>query len=143
MGERRPGCAGSRYPLQHPQNKKRPFMLTRKKSAKQKRAQIDFLTILCYNDTGKSENENGGKEKMLVKKSGGAAIRSAMRERGETQVTLSEKLGMLQSALSMNICRRRMSLSNLYKILDKMDYDIVVVDRRSGETKWAIEESDE
>ena len=80
---------------------------------------------------------------MLVKKSGGAAIRSAMRERGETQVTLSEKLGMLQSALSMNICRRRMSLSNLYKILDKMDYDIVVVDRRSGETKWAIEESDE
>ena len=70
-------------------------------------------------------------------------LRAAMMERSVTQVALSEKLGISQSTLSGNMTRNRMGLDNFKKILDAMDYDVYVVDRRNKEAKWAVDTEEE
>ena len=65
-------------------------------------------------------------------------IREAMKARGMRQKNLALMLGVTQSALSNSICRMRMSVSVLKEVLDGMDYDLVVVDRRNGEAVWKV-----
>jgi len=65
-------------------------------------------------------------------------LRAAMRERNMTQMKLADHLGMLQSSVSGNLNRPRMGLDVFIKILDAMDYDVVVVDRASREVMWQV-----
>ena len=65
-------------------------------------------------------------------------LRSAMLVRGEKQVSLSSKMGIQQASLSGNLNRTRMGLDVFVKILDVMDYDVVVIDRTTGEEKWKV-----
>lgn len=65
-------------------------------------------------------------------------IREAMKARGMRQKNLALTLGVTQSALSNSICRMRMSVAVLKEVLDEMEYDLVVVDRRNGEAVWKV-----
>ena len=78
-------------------------------------------------------------EQEIPVKAEGDILRASMKERGITQVELADKLGILQSSLSGNINRRRMSLEVFREILDAMEYDVAVVDRRTGEIMWKVE----
>lgn len=66
-------------------------------------------------------------------------IRAAMKERGLTQRVLSGRMGTAQNSLSNSINRTRMSVQVLKELLDAMEYDLVVVDRRNGMEKWKID----
>ena len=68
-----------------------------------------------------------------------AVLRAAMKERGLTQTVLAGQLGTAQNSLSNSINRMRMSVQVLKELLDAMEYDLVVVDRRTGEQKWRID----
>lgn len=65
-------------------------------------------------------------------------LRAAMRERNMKQTELGERLGMLQSSVSGNLNRTRMGLDVFVKMLNAMDYDVVVTDRNTGETVWQV-----
>lgn len=60
-------------------------------------------------------------------------LKLAQKTRGVTQLALAEKLNMKQNSLSQNMSRSRMSLGMFGRILNALGYDIVVVDRDSGE----------
>lgn len=66
-------------------------------------------------------------------------LRRAVKERNTKQGTIAGELGMQQNALSAKMTRERMSLDTFKKVLDVMGYDVVVVDRESGERRWAVE----
>lgn len=66
-------------------------------------------------------------------------LKVARAERGVTQVVLADKLGMLQHSLSANMTRQRMSLGMFTKILEALDFDVVVVDRETGDIRWKVE----
>ena len=66
-------------------------------------------------------------------------VRAAMKERGMTQTVLAKEVGTSQNSLSNSINRVRMSVQVLKDLLDTMEYDLVVVDRRTGEEKWKID----
>lgn len=66
-------------------------------------------------------------------------IRAAMKDRGITQTILAKEIGTAQNSLSNSINRARMSVQVLKDLLDAMEYDLVVVDRRTGEAKWKID----
>lgn len=68
-----------------------------------------------------------------------AILKEAIKERGMKQKTLAEQLGVAQNALSANMTRDRMGLDNFKKILNVLGYDVVVVDRESGELKWTVD----
>ena len=68
----------------------------------------------------------------------GDIIRNAMIDRGMLQIDLADKLGVLQSSVSGNINRKRMSLDVFSKMLDAMNFDIGVVDRETGEVMWKV-----
>lgn len=79
------------------------------------------------------------KEKeVVISSEPGDIIRNAMLHRGMVQVDLADKLGVLQSSLSGNINRKRISLSVFSKMLDAMDFDVAVVDRETGEVMWNV-----
>ena len=65
-------------------------------------------------------------------------LREAMKYRDMKQSILAEKLGMRQPSLSGNMNRVRIGLDVFARILDAMDYDVVVVDRTTGEEKWRV-----
>lgn len=65
-------------------------------------------------------------------------LKNALKERGMMQVDLADKLGILQSAVSGNINRRRMGLDVFSTMLNAMDYDVAVVDRETGEIMWKV-----
>lgn len=65
-------------------------------------------------------------------------LAQARSERNVTQQVLACKLNMLQNGLSMNLSRPRMSLGMFTKILNALEYDVVVVDRRTGEAEWKV-----
>ena len=69
-------------------------------------------------------------------------LRMAIRERGTNQINVSEKLGIKQCTLSSNMNRERMGLDNFKKILDVLDYDVMVVDRKTGEAVWCLDVED-
>ena len=65
-------------------------------------------------------------------------LKKAMKERGLVQVTLAERLGMQQSSLCGNLNRSRIGMDVFRSILDAMGYDVVIVDRETGEAKWKV-----
>lgn len=67
-------------------------------------------------------------------------LKTALAERGLTQGQLGERIGMIQTAVSGNMNRGRMSLGMFRKLLEAMDYDVCVVDRETGEIKWTVTE---
>ena len=67
-----------------------------------------------------------------------AILKEAMRERNERQTALAGKIGIKQSSLSTALRRDRMSMDVFAEILDAMEYDVVVVDRRTGEPMWQV-----
>ena len=66
-------------------------------------------------------------------------IRAAMKARGLTQMALAKEIGMSQNNLSNIINRTRMSVVSVKELLDAMGYDLVVVDRKTGEQCWRID----
>lgn len=66
-------------------------------------------------------------------------LRAALRRRHMTQTDISDKLGIVRSAVSMNMTRDRMGLDNFVKMLDVMEYDVYIVDRKTGEAEWCID----
>lgn len=66
-------------------------------------------------------------------------LKKAQRSRNVTQGMLAEELGMKQNSLCQNMSRPRMSLGMFSKILDALDYDVVVVDRETGNAMWRLE----
>ena len=77
------------------------------------------------------ENVFDDSDKMILKR--------AQKEREITQTELAEKMGTTQSALSGNMRRDRMSMDVFRDVLDALDYEIVIVDRKTGEPKWRVE----
>ena len=66
-------------------------------------------------------------------------LRDARKERSVTQVMLAAKLGVKQGTLATAMGRQRMSLGMFRKVLDALDYDVVIVDRKTGEAKWKVD----
>lgn len=66
-------------------------------------------------------------------------LKAAMRERGMTQIMLADKMGIRQNSLSGNLSRDRMSLGTFGKVLNILGYDVVILDRESGEIAWKLE----
>lgn len=65
-------------------------------------------------------------------------LKLAQKDRKVTQGTIADALGMKRNSLCQNMSRPRMSLGMFSKILDALDYDVVVVDRSTGEQKWQL-----
>ena len=68
-----------------------------------------------------------------------SVVKAALKEREMTQMALAERMGISQTSLSNSINRVRMSVQVLKEVLDAMEFDVVVVDRRTGEEKWTID----
>lgn len=66
-------------------------------------------------------------------------LKRAQRTRNATQAMMCERLGMSSSALSQNMHRPKMSLGMFSKILDALDYDVVIADRETGNVLWKLE----
>ena len=66
-------------------------------------------------------------------------LRRAVREQETTQANIAKELGVQQNALSAKMTRERMSVDTFKAVLNVLGYDIVVVDRISGERKWLLE----
>lgn len=72
-----------------------------------------------------------------------AVIKSAISNRSYTQDAVAKKAGWKgQSALSTAINRDNPSLETVFRILDAMEYDIVIKDRNSN-SSWTIVREDE
>ena len=78
-------------------------------------------------------------EKYIPERDAREIMRLAPKSKGVTQVTLAGRLGIGQNALSQSVNRSRMSLQNFMRVLNALDYDVVIVDRESGEAKWKVE----
>lgn len=69
-------------------------------------------------------------------------VRAAIMQREISQEELAKKLGYKhQSGISNALGSPYMRVATLQKILESLGYDIVVVDRGTGEILGAIEES--
>lgn len=79
------------------------------------------------------------KKGLITEKTDRDILKEARSLRGLTQTVLADQLGMKQNALSAYLLRSRMSVDGFTKILDALEYDVVVIDRRSGETMWKVE----
>ena len=77
-------------------------------------------------------------DKEVTQKSYTDIFRLAMKERNVKQIELADKLGILQSAVSGNLNRRRIGLDVFNTMLDALDYDVAVVDRTTGEIRWIV-----
>lgn len=75
-------------------------------------------------------------------------IKTAIAVRGTTQEELAKKLGYsYQSGITNIVNRKDIRVSNLTKLLNAMDYEVVVKDRRTGKvlgevTSGSYEEPD-
>lgn len=67
-------------------------------------------------------------------------LKEAIQKRRTTQRAIAEKMGISQSLLSGNMTRNRMGMDNFRTILNAMDYDVCVVDRRTGKVEWTVTE---
>ena len=66
-------------------------------------------------------------------------MKGAMHERKTFQKDLAEKMGVNQSTISTNMRRDKIGLNVFVKLLEALDYDVAVVDRKTGEVKWTVE----
>ena len=65
-------------------------------------------------------------------------LKRAIKERELTQVEVADRIGIRQSGLSGLINRPKMTMYGFGTVLNAMDYDIVVVDRNTGEVIWKV-----
>lgn len=65
-------------------------------------------------------------------------LKKAQRSRHVTQEVIANALNIKQNSLCQNMSRPRMSLGMFAKILDVLDYDVVIVDRETGEAEWQL-----
>lgn len=65
-------------------------------------------------------------------------MKRAQKKRGVTQDVVAERLGIKRNSLCQNMNRSRMSLNVFTGVLDALDYDIVIVDRNTGEAEWKL-----
>ena len=77
--------------------------------------------------------------KEMIGLDGNNILKSAKDERGLTLAQLADRMGLKQSAVSGQINRGRVSLDAFENILRVMEYDVVIVDRKSGEVKWLLD----
>lgn len=66
-------------------------------------------------------------------------LKKAQKGRNVTQTMLAGRIGVSQNALSQSMNRPRMSLEMFSKILDALDYDVVITDRETGDVMWKLE----
>jgi DNA-binding XRE family transcriptional regulator len=87
-----------------------------------------------------TENKFGGK---TMKTNLKQIIKSAIAHRGYTQDAVAKKSGWKnQSSLATAINRDNPSVDTMFRILDALEYEIVIVDKNSG-TKWTVTASGE
>ena len=65
-------------------------------------------------------------------------LKLAQKSRHVTQDVIANALRMKRNSLCQNMSRPRMSLGMFAKILDALDYDVVVVNRETGEAEWQV-----
>ena len=72
-------------------------------------------------------------------------LKLAQRSRKVTQEVIANALDMKRNSLCQNMSRPRMSLGMFAKILDVLDYDVVIVNRETEEPEWKlyVERSDD
>lgn len=68
------------------------------------------------------------------------AVREAMKTRGYNQTFVAEKAGFKgQSTVAEYLRSKHMRVDNLVRMLNAMDFDLVVVDRANSDNKWKVE----
>lgn len=77
------------------------------------------------------------KEEIILKDK--EILRTAMSERGMTQVKLAKRLGVLQNTISASVTRERISLALFNRLLNAMGYAVAVIDKQSGDVKWVVD----
>ena len=65
-------------------------------------------------------------------------LKLAQKSRHVTQDVIAERLGVKRNALNQNMNRTRMSLDTFVKVLNALEYDIVITDRETGEQMWQV-----
>ena len=65
-------------------------------------------------------------------------LKLAQRSRRVTQDVIAEQMNVKRNALCQSMNRSRMSLGMFAKILDVLDYDVVIVNRETGEADWQL-----
>ena len=66
-------------------------------------------------------------------------LKLAQKSRQVTQETIANRMNIKRNALNQNMNRTRMSLDTFAKVLDVLDYDIVITDRDTGKAMWKLE----
>lgn len=74
----------------------------------------------------------------IPEKKSNAILKQALVERCVNQIELANRMGMIQSSVSGNINRQKIGLDVFTRMLDVLDYDVVVVDRHTGEALWKV-----
>lgn len=82
---------------------------------------------------------NGNKMGEVVILEDKAILRMALKRRGMRQEDVGNKIGIKRNAVSANMTRDHMGLDNFVKMLDAMEYDVYVVDRRTKEGVWCVD----
>ena len=65
-------------------------------------------------------------------------LKLAQKSRHVTQDVIAEQLNVKRNALCQSMNRSRMSLGMFAKILDALDYDVVITNRETGEVEWQL-----
>lgn len=65
-------------------------------------------------------------------------MRKAMKRRGLTQRELADTMGTTQTAVSGNMTRYKIGLDTFSRIMAAMEYDVVVIDRKTGQAEWKV-----
>lgn len=68
-----------------------------------------------------------------------AIMKDAIRARGITQMKLAEMMDTTQNNLSACLNRSRTSVEVFKEVMDALEYDVVIVDRRTGESVYKLE----
>lgn len=66
-------------------------------------------------------------------------LKMARQERKLTQEALANRMDMKRNSMCQNLSRPRISLDMFTRILSAMDYDVMIVDRKTGEAKWKLD----
>lgn len=78
-----------------------------------------------------------GEEVSLMKDN--LILHTAQKSRRCTQKQIADMLGVHISSINRSMNRPRMSLEMFSKILDALDYDVVIADRETGNVMWKLE----
>ena len=65
-------------------------------------------------------------------------LKLAIQSREATQMDVAVKLGMYQSGLSGILHRPKMTMYGFGTVLDALDYDVAVIDRKTGDAVWKV-----